>query len=288
MSNKNNSQEMTNKEKARQNFSALFYTEKLTDNAENRKLVQSFDGGPNGQGLTSYLQEHAYEEMENGDSCCYLVKDRNTKEIVAYFSLKCGLLYERSHYDNLNEEDRDFVDLLIDAIRNNDQSTLTQYKESGLYSDQDFLSFYRDAQDYVKAQQNNNKTSLDVKSTHAAIEIQNLCKNFAYKPSRDFVAPIGFQIFWLAIVPKIFEVAKIVGCKYVYLFAADQGLLDENEAKYRLISYYQNSLHFKNTQSSPLAVVRPQYDIGCYEMYNSISELKKDFTQIWDIYGDLI
>lgn len=241
---------MTNKEKAHRIFSALFYTEKLTDDAENLNLIKNFDGGLNGGGLTTYLQKSAYKEMESGDSCCYLVKDKQTNEIVAYFSLKCGLLCERSNYDNLNDDDREFVNLLIDAIVDNDQEALTNYKASRLYSDQDFKKLYKDALNYIEAQKNKNNTSLDVKSTHAAIEIQNLCRNFAYKPSRNFITPIGFQIFWLAIVPKLFEVAKIVGCKYVYLFAADQGLDDSSEINHRLISYYQNSLHFKKFRVS--------------------------------------
>ena len=34
--------------------------------------------------------------------------------------------------------------------------------------------------------------------------------------------PLGFGIFWEIIVPIIIDITKKVGCKYVYLFAADK------------------------------------------------------------------
>lgn len=45
-----------------------------------------------GMGLEEYLKECAVDEEKNGETRTYLVLDKKTEELVAYFSLKAGMV----------------------------------------------------------------------------------------------------------------------------------------------------------------------------------------------------
>ena len=70
----------------------LFYYEHLLDSAENIRLIQEFCvSNTSGYGLERYIKELAESDEKDGSARTYLVKDKFTHEIVAYFSLKSGL-----------------------------------------------------------------------------------------------------------------------------------------------------------------------------------------------------
>ena len=47
---------------------------------------------PKGKGLENYLKRNALNEEIVGETRTYLVRDTQTNEIVAYFSLRAGLI----------------------------------------------------------------------------------------------------------------------------------------------------------------------------------------------------
>ena len=70
----------------------LFYYEHLLDSSDNLQLIQEFCvTNTSGYGLERYIKELAESDEKDGSARTYLVKDRFTHEIVAYFSLKTGL-----------------------------------------------------------------------------------------------------------------------------------------------------------------------------------------------------
>lgn len=70
----------------------LFYYEHLLDSSDNLQLIQDFCvTNTSGYGLERYIKELAESDEKDGSARTYLVKDRFTHEIVAYFSLKSGL-----------------------------------------------------------------------------------------------------------------------------------------------------------------------------------------------------
>lgn len=93
-------------------------------------------------------------------------------------------------------------------------------------------------------------------------------------------------LLWFAAVPRILEVSDIIGCKYAYLFAADKDYRLSSVDRYSLIEYYKNSFLFNGMIDYALAVIRPQYDEFCYEMYCEISELRNNRYVVWDRYAD--
>ena len=79
---------------------------------------------------------------------------------------------------------------------------------------------------------------------------------------------MGEVIFWDKIVPKFFEVQEIVGCEYVFLFAAD---LSEDRT---LINYYNVCLKFEIDEE--VGTNKPYYDFACAFMCQKLNFLKKN------------
>lgn len=77
---------------------------------------------------------------------------------------------------------------------------------------------------------------------------------------------MGAVIFWHFIVPKICEAKKIIGCQYLFLFAAD---LTPDEL---LINYYETFLGFRSSDEHGTAM--PLYDYACKFMYQEINDIE--------------
>lgn len=70
----------------------LFYYEHLLDSSENLRLIKEFCvANESGFCLERYLKEFSQKDEESGAARTYLVKDKITHELVAYYSLKAGL-----------------------------------------------------------------------------------------------------------------------------------------------------------------------------------------------------
>ncbi len=78
---------------------------------------------------------------------------------------------------------------------------------------------------------------------------------------------IGVTLFWHFIIPKIEEICKLVGCEYVYLFAADK------DPDGTLVNYYRNVLKFDSDPS--ISANKPFFDSECIFLYQTVDELKK-------------
>lgn len=269
---------------AKKAFDDQYYIEKITDDERNKEQIKTFNGGDKGLGLERNLKNYGWSETNIGDSSYYLVKDKHSKEIATFFSIKCGLLYEPQHYENLQSDDREFVDLLVEAIETQNDAAIADYKASELYTLDKFKTLYNDAIKLIEAKKNKEQSgSINVKYTYSAIEVQNLCRNHDYEIPNTVKAPIGFQTFWFVIVPIIEKVASLIGCRYVYLFAADASDTD----KFHLIEYYKNRWGFESLADIALSVIRPEYDNNCEEMYTSVTDLVEAQKNIWEQFADV-
>jgi len=71
----------------------LFYCQHLLTAEDINVLISSFDvKEATGAGLVNYLQNYALADEENGEARTYLVRDKITNELVAYFSIKAGMV----------------------------------------------------------------------------------------------------------------------------------------------------------------------------------------------------
>ena len=142
-----------------------------------------------------------------------------------------------------------------------------------------------EAQRIIESERDANRgihKSNDVAVTYPAIEIENLCRNHSVESSGKI--PFGFLVFWIYIIPKVLEVAKIAGCEYVYIFAADS--TDEPDKGQALVRYYRANFGFHDTED--LHFIRPRYDFQCYQMVQSVKEACDNSKNIWNQIEDII
>lgn len=234
------------------------------------------------------------------------------------------MLFSPNIIDKLQEEDREFFELVLSAMRVGDEELLGDYKASGLYEPDKFQKIYDEAQRVISYEKEVKKQDgfnfFEVEKTYPAIEIENLCRNFADsredksdgkevsgRLKKNEKIPFGFLVFWMFIIPKVEMVAKTVGCEYVYIFAADQTAKressvmvpnlfgeecdeEENENgssdQFALISHYRTNFGFHDADD--LFFIRPSYDRKCYGMVQSIKEAMSNKQDIWEQFGDVL
>ena len=73
-------------------------------------------------------------------------------------------------------------------------------------------------------------------------------------------------------LPKVYEIGKIIGLQYFYLFAADS---TEDRT---LVNYYNQKLFFRERLNSK-RFIRPCYDDGCTFMYMTYADVSALYQQ---------
>lgn len=255
--------------------------ERLRDNVDNAALVRTFNNVQN-ETLTHVIRNESTQYKDaSGVTAYYVVKTQNG-DLLLYFSLKCGELFENLDFDKMQlavktqnalkiviqEEDpqsieyteaKQFIDNNIDEIK------------SILPSIDDFLQ--KKGQYNLELEKEINSKIQRVLRTYPAIEVVEFCSNDNTRAIwKNLGLPeyrkLGECVFWYYIVPKLQKVQELIGCQYVYLFAADSSY-DEN-----LINYYKNKLRFE--QPLTLGANKPQYDFQCTFLCQELNTLVKE------------
>lgn len=263
--------------------------ERLSVNTDNLRSVDDFINHQN-ESLAETLKNEAFQEDEKGNMAYYIIKHPDGK-ILFYFSLKCGSLYEsikgmdslkriRELYEyvielkndsELNESDKQAIESIIERIRTgkglikNDLAKISYTKKGEIIKELEKAS-----EDDLKR----------VGKTFAGIEIVHFCANDKYREIwKDFKIDqkLGVVIFWMFIVPKIFDVMQHIGCEYVFLFAAD---MTPDEC---LVNYYKTYLKFKDTADH--GTTMSLYDYGCKFMHQETSLLKSKQEVFFDNFN---
>ena len=209
-----------------------------------------------------------------------------------FFSLKCGLLVGENLEEKLSDEYQEFVETVIDVKRAKNENGIRNMYEAG-------MSLYGDEVDHlfeIAERRLDSKTesidigqsenTINVPNCISAIELRHLCKNEKYVMPEEIDIPLGFGVFWEIIVPVIINITKQVGCKYVYLFAADK---TEGQNKYemkKLISHYKNNFKFSECDEG-IKFVKPEYDNHCYGLIQRVSKLESNREAIWHEFSDV-
>ena len=252
--------------------------ERLSSNPDNLREVENFYNLRNGS-LEHTLKDVAYEEDEASHIAYYLIKDAEGN-ILFYFSLKCGMLYDSVDQEEQLRKLNDLYRLLVEL--ENDSSSTAEEK----LTINSILESIRTRKGLVKedlakiSRTKKNQLLEDLKKeptdhlkrvgkTFASIEIVHFCANDACRTlwnGFQFKQKMGAVIFWHFIVPKICEAKKIIGCQYLFLFAAD---LTPDEL---LINYYETFLGFRSSDEHGTAM--PLYDYACKFMYQEINGIE--------------
>lgn len=251
--------------------------ERLCDHQpDTAALVNTFSCRKNTNLENVIRSRHAFDKDEEGTTAYYVVK-APTGELLLYFSLKCGELFEQldMHKMDLALKTRKSVYV----IQNRESFT-----EDELIASEDFIQnnldeiklLLPDIDNYINKKgdykadlsKELNSEMQRVLKTYPAIELVEFCKNDnsqsvwqAFGISRK----MGECVFWHHVVPKILSVQEKVGCQYVYLFAADKSIDGD------LANHYKVALGFE--QSTTLGANKPHYDFQCFFLCQEIKKI---------------
>ena len=265
-------------EKQRQWINSLV-CERLSSNENNLRLFDAFCNVRN-ESLEHTLKNEAYEEDEAGNIAYYLIKDKD-ENILFYFSIKCGILYdlfgEKEKLRKINDLFHFLVELEKDpSSTKEDKETIASILESirtrkGLVKKElskiSHIKKNQIIEDLAKESEDNLKR---VGKTFAGVEIVHFCANDNYRPfweKLNIKQKMGTVVFWHFLIPKICELRKIVGCECLFLFAAD---LTPDEL---LVNYYKSNLGFRDSNEYGTAI--PLYDYACKFMYQELKDIEE-------------
>ncbi len=306
-------------EKQKEYLFNRFQLEKLRSSEANLESINDFEQASDGNAIAYFLKHEAWDEDEERNTKVYLVKDKVTQEIVYFFSINCGILYSEIEELQLSDEEKEPFERYVKAYHDNKNATTKSQREKADNELSDAMSALNDvvadperasilfsyAEDKAsKIEKFSDTTELEhtnaVKETFPAIDIKFLCRNKKYKPKITLDIKIGVFIFWEIIVPIIIEISENVGCKYIYLFAADQSEKndikepvlytpdydpyaddeqEDGERVLRLVNYYQNELLFDYV--AQYKILKPEYERMCYTLVQRVDTLQENRERVW-------
>lgn len=304
--------------------------EELRKKDSNQDDIKTFVQATKGDHISDYLINKAWSDDIDRNTKVFLVRDITTREIVFYFAINCGILFSELNIWNMSQEEKIPFDSYVEAIQKLKNSNLNdaekekaneQYNEAlgslwEALGDADRVSTLLSlAEEKVQILEEKREAFSDtdedkhiqpVQETFPAIDIKFLGRNKQYKPTIDLDFKIGVYVFWEIIVPHLLEIADKVGCKYIYLFAADNSekqtpkekeapmwtpdydpyaedeedeeIADDGEI-YRLVNYYINELKFRYV--SKYKILKPHYERRCFTMVQEVALLQKNRELVW-------
>jgi len=258
--------------------------QRLSADSKNFNLVESFDNDINDT-IAQTLKNEAYKEDEDNSVAYYVVKHPN-EQILFFFSLKCGLLFDHFIRPELLEQLQKLAEGLNDI---SDDKTLTSEQRRDITDVMEKIRANKGVtrEDIHKLRQQKldileelekefNADIARVGKTFSGIELVHFCSNTeADDVWENFELPQlrGTIVFWYFVVPIVMEALKYVGCQYLFLFAADKSK-DE-----KLVRYYEDQMNFKRPDE--LATAKPFYDFTCKFMCHEISSLEKERAEFF-------
>lgn len=76
--------------------------EHIFDSQENETLVSNFSAMKEAMGLEAYLKNQAADDEKELNARTYLVKDKTTKELAGYFTLRSGLITIQAYHEDFD------------------------------------------------------------------------------------------------------------------------------------------------------------------------------------------
>ena len=273
-----------------------FVCERLSANEENESLINSFVS-KRGSSLVSYFEKYGPSEDKDGKTTYYVIKTKED-EILMFFSLKCGALFEPLQNEDEMRQDIQRLLTLLQAIENADgegreadeaNAILLKYQVGDRISAEDFhklvLKKAHSKKQFLEhlfneKEKEENEKIFRVQSTHPGIELVHLCTNDHLKEkwkNYHLGHTMGEVLYWKFIAPKFFEVQEIAGCEYAFLFAAD---LSEDGS---LVNYYDVSLKFQKKQD--VGTNKPFYDFCCEFMCQEVNVIRKKREEFFEDFN---
>ncbi len=255
--------------------------QRLTDSLENQELIRTFHNDING-GLARNLYQ-GWQQDEQGAVVYYLIKDKQGRALF-YFSVRSGSL----HTPGKTQRARNLflrAKRLRKAMRTGDGpkwalEELERHKVDGVLPQEvcdqieSRYMWYKELMNTMEDYMSDDiqKKVISADRCYAGVELVHFVKNTTYEDLWYDTCmcnhTLGEVVFWEFVAQKVIDMNKLVGCEYIYLFAAD---MDEEERA--LIRFYHDKLKFHVAED--LGTVRPRYDDGCIFMCQRVEDMKK-------------
>ena len=258
-------------------------------------LVQSLRGAMVEGQETSlafiFKDKNTLQEDQDDTLASYLILTP-ANEVLGFFSLRCGELYRRVDIAKM-ELCRNAWDSLM-VLRNNPMlppdekskhiDAIRKAIKAGVNNPDEMQAFAAKSRHYEYDKSKwSGKNIEHVSDVYPAVELKLFGINEDAKQLwKSFSLPqrFGETLFWQVIVEQIEKISGIVGCQYVYLFAADK------EPDGELVNYYQTRLHFSS--SPDLSANKPHFDFNCQFMYQDMNTLKKYKRYFFDHFNSAL
>lgn len=224
---------------------------RLTDLPNGMRLVESFSN-PKNEVLVDFIQGDAFEEDRNGKAACYIIIDHD-EEILCYFALKTGLLYDEFQEWREYEKYKKINIILKDRIaktNSEEAKVLLTENERKLKEAKDNLKKIIGIIEAFPLHK-------QVDRSYPAIELSHFCVNEEYRKKWERYKlgdrnRLGITVFWNFIVDKAIQVSQLIGCEYLYLFAAD------NTPDHFLVNHYKGFMGFR--EDLKVLSLQPKFD----------------------------
>ena len=253
--------------------------ERISSNKDNREVVQKFLNLRN-PGL-SYALKAGWNTDARDKVAYYIVREpQEGGEPLFFFSLRCGEVDVPYNLEKLRVA-MENSQALLDAACGLDapdwaKEVVEKRKVNGVLPPKKVQEFRERHREnirkwslYYEEVRLEGENIIRTKQTLAGVELVHFCAHTPAAAKWEAMGmnpqTLGRTMFWRFVVPVIQQVRDLVGCEYLYLFAAD-------EKKYgRLVGYYKG-LGFEIRQD--LCVSKPEYDFGCFFMCQKVTSLR--------------
>lgn len=266
--------------------------QRLTAEQGNKDQVPNFTNQMS-RVLQDYFLDDAWKVDEGRNGAIYIIKNQKN-EILFYFGLRCGELQtpldeeelrlstalvtqalERMRF-HIGTGENDEVEALIESIRNG-RPDFDVKLDLGDRLDMKNRKLKDLDRDKCKEP---NAHVVRVLHSYPAVELTHFVSNDcaeAFWSRSGIKQSMGTTFFWQFVVPKVLEIRELVGCEYLYLFAADKSTGQS------LLKHYREQMNFG--QPEDVGTNKPRFDFTCQFMCQKILDMQEKQKRFFENFN---
>ena len=108
-------------------------TEPLRKTKENKEDIKAFVQTTKGEKISSYLINNAWDDDCDRNTKVFLVRDQETKEIVFFYAINCGILFSELNIWNLSKDEKIPFDKYVGAMQRLMTSNLSKEDRADIF-----------------------------------------------------------------------------------------------------------------------------------------------------------
>lgn len=276
--------------KAQRAYLQSLVCQRISNDGANRAVIEKFLNYKNPN--LPFALKNGWNEDKKDKVAYYIVREPGEDgEPLLFFSLRCGEIAIPLNLAKLRTA-MENSEALLSAAYGMDapdwaKEIVEKRKVNGILpvkKIREFRQRHRRNQEkwalYTEEIRLEGENIIRTKQTLAGVELVHFC---VHSPAAEKWKAMGMEpqgigrtMFWNFVVPVIQQVRELVGCEYVYLFAADE------KKSGHLVGYYK-SMGFEIRED--LCVSKPEYDFCCYFMCQKVTSLRNRQNSFFRSYN---